>query len=217
MRPSLTAGLFGALVLVLAWAPHHQPERDTTVYIHLLRRAQCEYRGITATFEEVTRAYALKAYEQAELLRWEAGPSPDNPAIETLVWAVFSAAGVAPDPVPLAVREVRRQGLSTFGVGWRYNQLVSTQITPYNAYARDALAVFRRTVDDFIAQMVVVKTPAALRTGPGPDHAIVDSVQAGTVLLLENSQEGWGQVRIPSTPTVGWLATDTFYQLAHVQ
>ena len=63
----------------------------------------------------------------------------------------------------------------------------------------------QRTVDDFIAQMVLVASPTALLQGPGPDYPIVQQVEAGTVLLLEDEHEHWSYVRIPAAKTAGWL------------
>ncbi len=210
MRPPLTTGLLGALALVLAWAPHRLPERDTDVFIHLLRQAQCEYRGITATFDEVTRAYALKAYERAELVRWEASPSPANPDIETLVWAVFSAADplAAPADAPEEIGLGRRRAPPAFAVVWRFNQLVGTHIAPANIYARDALEVFKQVVVDFMAQMVLVAGDAVLRAGPGPEHDIVDSIGDRAVLLLQERRRDWARVRVPATRRSGWIRAE---------
>ncbi|NKB71714.1 MAG: hypothetical protein GKR89_31960 [Candidatus Latescibacteria bacterium] len=210
MRPPLTVGLFGALVLVLAWVPNPQSRRDTTVFIQLLRQAQCEYRGITATFEEVTRAYALKAYDQAELVRWEASPSPQNPEIETLVWAVFTATGprAAPEAALEEIHRGRSQAPPTFAVIWRFNQLVGTHIAPDNVYARDALEVFKKVVIDFKAQMVLVHGEAVLRSGPGAEHEIVDTIGARAVLLLQERRQGWARVRVPATRRSGWIKSE---------
>ena len=78
-------------ILILLPAPGPSIERDMAKDIDRLQRAECEYKGITASFDELTRAYILKVYEQGELLRWQAEPSPFNPETETLVTAVFSA------------------------------------------------------------------------------------------------------------------------------
>ena len=39
--------------------------------IDALQRAECEYRGIVARFDELTRAYILQVYEDGQLLRWQ--------------------------------------------------------------------------------------------------------------------------------------------------
>ena len=56
-----------------------------------------------------------------------------------------------------------------------------------------------------VAQMVLVAIPTALLQGPGPDYPIVEQVEAGTVLLLEEEHEHWSYVRIPAAKTAGWL------------
>ena len=82
-----------APALVLLPSPNPSVERDMALDIDGLQRAECEYRGIVARFDELTRAYILQAYEDGQLLRWQAQPSPYNPETETLITAVFTATG----------------------------------------------------------------------------------------------------------------------------
>ena len=90
-----------APALVLLPSPNPSVVRDMARDIDALQRAECEYRGIVARFDELTRAYLLQAYEDGQLLRWQARPSPYNPETETLVTAVFTSAGPkASAPVP---------------------------------------------------------------------------------------------------------------------
>ena len=79
-----------APALVLLPSPNPSVVRDMARDIDALQRAECEYRGIVARFDELTRAYILQVYEDGELLRWQAQPSPYNPETETLVTAVFT-------------------------------------------------------------------------------------------------------------------------------
>ena len=196
-----------ALAFILLFVPDHRVHRNTELDITRLQKSECEYRGISASFEEVTRAYALKIYQEMELVGWEARPSDKNPFTETVVTATFTAAALKPyrHPVEPQIDMARRRGLASFEVSWRYSTIGSISISADNIYARDALKVFQRTVDDFIAQMVLVASPTALLQGPGPDYPIVQQVEAGTVLLLEDEHEHWSYVRLPAAKTAGWL------------
>jgi len=208
-----------ALAFTLLSVPGYQVHRNTALDITRLQKSECEYRGIIASFEEVTQAYALKIYDGAELVRWEARPSPKNPFTETQITGVFTATSLKPygHPAELQINAARRQALPSFEVSWRYSTLGIILITAHNIYARDALTVFRQTVDDFIAQMVIVTAPAALRKGPGPDYQIVEKVETGAVLLLEEEQEHWSYVRIPSAKTAGWLKKEHLSVLSDPQ
>ena len=206
-----SASLALATAIVLLPNPGHRVERNTELDIRKLQETDCEYRGITASFEEVSRAYALRTYEGSRLVRWEARPHSRNPDSETLVTAVFAASGqraaAGPPPPPL-VAEARRQASPSFHVTWCLRFLGDTRIGPHNIYARDAVAVFRQTVQDFVDRMIVVSAPAALRAGPGPAHVQIETLQAGAVLLRQESeedQEHWSYVRIPETQTTGWI------------
>ena len=83
-----------ALVPALVLLPPPLPgtHRDAAREIGLLQRAECEYQGIAASYDEVTRAYLVEVYKGGRLIRWQARPSPRNPETETLVTAVFTAA-----------------------------------------------------------------------------------------------------------------------------
>jgi hypothetical protein len=99
-------------------------------------------------------------------------------------------------------------------VVWSYSTLASVRINAANEFARDALAVYRLTVDRFIAQMVVAVGPLELHGTPSHEAACIASVQGGTVLLAEHAPDSvaagptWSYVRIPSTATLGWVQTD---------
>ena len=84
-------GAATAAALLLVPGPMRQTEHDTTLDLQRFLRTECEYKGIVATFEELTRAYALKVYDRPRLLRWEAQPNPHSPETETLITGVFSA------------------------------------------------------------------------------------------------------------------------------
>lgn len=220
--PFLT-GLALALVVILLPTPGHLPERDTSRDIVDLQQAECEYRGITSSFEELTRVYVLQTYEESELLRWEARPSPQNPETETLVTGIFTVTSPKPSDreLPPQIAAIRRQAAPSIGITWRYSTLAAVRITAFNEYAVDALAVFRQTIDDFIAKMVVVTSPTALRQGPGADFPFVEEVKAETVLLQqpEPGQEdsSWLYVRVPSSSVEGWIKKDNLKPLENVQ
>ena len=120
-----------APALVLLPSPNPSVERDMALDIDGLQRAECEYRGIAASFDELTRAYILQAYEDGHLLRWQAQPSPYNPETETLVTAVFTAAGPkASAPVPELAHLRAQSGTAGAGITWRYSKLAAVRVAP---------------------------------------------------------------------------------------
>ena len=60
-------------------------ERVPALDLERVRSAECEYRGITASFDELTRAYALTAFQSPRLQGWRARPNPASPETEALV------------------------------------------------------------------------------------------------------------------------------------
>ena len=195
-----------APALVLLPSPNPSVERDMARDIDALQRAECEYRGIAASFDELTRAYILQVYEGGQLLRWQAQPSPYNPETETLVTAVFTAAGPkASAPLP-ELAHVRVQSRAAgAGVTWRYSKLAAIQVAPHGDLARDALAVFRATVDGFVERMVYAPVGGVLHTAPAPNAPTLTRVEAGAVLLVEEERADYVRVRQPPAGAAGWL------------
>lgn len=202
----LKTALVPAFVLLPAPGPGIDRAMDRD--IDLLQHAECEYRGITASFDEVTRAYILQVYEGGQLLRWQAQPSPYNPETETLVTAVFKAEGQKAPAPTAAIGRIRDESLSGSGITWRYSTLAATRITAHGDFALDAIAVFQETVDAFIDRMVFTPAEAPLRAAATADARIVAQIASGTVLLLEETQERWVRVRRPSSTEAGWLKKD---------
>jgi hypothetical protein len=214
----LAIGLALTLAIILLPSFNPPPQRNVERDIGSLQQAECEYRGITSSFEELTRVYVLETYQEGKLVRWEASPSPQNPDTEALVTGIFTVEGAnEPKPdVPAQIVELRNQAPPIIGVSWRYSTLASVRITAANDYAVDAIAVYRRTIDAFLARMMVVTAPAILYRGPGIDNPTVQNIDAGTVLLLEMPPEdsaNWSYVRIPSTTVVGWIAEENLKAL----
>lgn len=195
-----------APALVLLPSPNPSVVRDMARDIDDLQRAECEYRGIVARFDELTRAYILQAYEDGQLLRWQAQPSPYNPETETLVTAVFTAAGPkASAPVPELAHLRTQSGLAGAGITWRYSKLAAVRVAPHGDLAHDAMAVFRATVDDFVERMVYAPTGGVLRAAPVPSAPVLTRVEAGAVLLVEEERAGYVRVRQPPASAAGWL------------
>ena len=184
------AALVSALVLLPPPAPGIQ--RDPSQAIDLLQRAECEYRGIAASYDEVTRAYILQAYTGGRLIRWQARPSPYNPETETLVTAVFTA--TAP-----------RSTWPSAGITWRYSTLSATRISAHGRHAQAALAIFRQTVDGFVDRMVYAPAAGALHAEPSTAAPPVAEFAAGAVLLVEGTRDDWLRVRLPPSSQTGWL------------
>ena len=72
-------------------------------------------------------------------------------------------------------------------------------------YARDAMIVFRQTIDDFVDRMVYAPQAVVLRARISPAGEILARLDAGTVLLIEDERENWLHVRNPSSKESGWL------------
>jgi hypothetical protein len=202
--------------LTLAPAPGQRVQRNGALDLTRVKAARCEYRGISASFEELTLAYAIEVYQQARLVRWETQPSPRNPEHEALVTAVFTAEGLKALPSegsPFAA--ARRQALPSFGVTWSLGDLGAQRIAAHSEYAQDALASFQQTIDTQLARMVYSLDPAQLRAAPTPDQPVNATVEPGTALLREEERAGWVRVRVPATTTTGWLPQSQLRALSH--
>ena len=201
--------LFVVLIVVLLPGTGRRAVRIVEHDIDRLRSTECEYRGIRSNFADLSIAYALTVFEEAELLHWTAEPSSKYPDTESLVTGVFSTSGVKSSSPHAAVkyREARVAAVPKLSVTWRVNTLGMLMITAHDLHAEDAIDVFRHTVDGFIAQMVVVHAATELRSGPASSHESLRPLEHGTVLLVEEQKEGWSRVRIPSTTTIGWCET----------
>lgn len=214
---STVSGVIIFLLVLLLPLPVRLPERDVHRDIQAVRQAECRYRGIAATFQDATRAYLLETYEEGEVIRWQGEPSPRNPESETLVTAwcrVGPAKPVKSSVVPDSTIALRRGAGRRIPVTWRYGTLAAVQIDPANDFARDAIDVFRLTVDRFIRAMAVIDTNAKLRRTASALAPAVEEVAGGTVLLREDPPDtmtpapGWCYVRIPSTRRRGWIEAE---------
>ena len=210
---SLLVAAAAAAVLV-PWTAR-DVDRNAALDIELVRSGQVEYKGIEASFEELSRAHALTAFSEAEFLGWSAVPNPVHPEAEALVTCRFRVAAAAPGSAPGT-----GQGRIPLDVTWRLNTLAGVEIAAHDEGARGAVATFRATVDDFLDRLVLVGAEDAfLRRGPGPGHAVVDTLDAGTALLREETGAEWTRVRPagPGTGTFheggGWLRSDRLVPL----
>lgn len=196
-----------ASILLPDPAPHYQ--RIPGLDIDRVRWAECEYRGITANFEILSRAYALKAYKNAEFIGWAARPSLRDPRTEALVTCRFRVQGVVADSAFAdSTLELRRATGSNLEITWRLNTLYQIRISEHNDYARDALYSFTRTVDELHDRIAVVGATTALYGGPGDNYRRVASLEAGTIVLQGEQAEGWSTVEVHGDTLVGWLETE---------
>lgn len=211
LHPVATGIAFLSLLIALIFLPTRRGRvvRDTTREILLLQGTECEYKGIKTTFDEMTKAYALTIYNKASFVRWDAQPNPDNPDTEALVSGIFTTWGVATSPrkesIDQKVIEIRRKAVPSLVVTWRVKKLAGVDIVPHNGYAHDAIAVYRRTVNNLIDRMVFTIHTTAMREGPGDDYAVIKPLEIGTVLLQEGEEGAWVCVRVPSTVIQGWV------------
>ena len=210
-------GAATAAALLLVPGPMRQTEHDTTLDLQRFLRTECEYKGIVATFGEVTRAYALKVYDRPRLLRWEAQPNPHSPETETLITGVFSADSLKEyaHAVQSDIAAARKEALPVFGVTWRLKTLGALRVSDYDLYARDALDVFRHTVEDLLDQIVLVTHASTIRVGAGAGFTKIKEVEAGTMLFEKRRQGQWSYVRIPESKTVGWVERHNLRAVGH--
>ena len=187
-------------------------ERLPALDVERVRAAECEYRGITASFDEITRAYALTGFENPRLQGWQARPNPSNPETEALVTASFLVDGARPpeDGAENPSPALRHGTDETLEVTWRLNSLAAVPVNAFGDHARGALISFRRTVDGLLGRMVYLSRRAGLRAAPGAADST--RLEAATVLLLEERPDslgsGWTRVRVPADTTAGWVRSD---------
>ena len=91
------------------------------------------------------------------------------------------------------------------GVTWRYSKLATVRVAPHGDLARDAMAVFRATVDSFVERMVYAPGGSVLRADPDPSAPVLARIEAGAVLLVEEERAGYVRVRQPPATAAGWL------------
>ena len=210
-RPWVPHGLAVIAVTAAIFVPDPAPRADRIpgLDIDRVRWAECEYRGIASSFETLSRAYALKTYDDVELVGWEAWPSPHDPDTEALVACLFRVGGVKPDSTVTDSTLARRRAAGRdLEVTWRLNTLYRISIAEYNDYARDALNVFTRTVDDLHNRLAVVGEPSPLRRGPRETHPEVGSVETGTIVLRNEQAGEWTSVEVHGDTLSGWLETE---------
>ena len=182
-------------------------ERVSELDIELVRSAECRYRGITASFDELTRAYALTVFADAELEDWTSWPNPNHPDTEALIRCRFRISGHkadAPQARGAVTAEHRAAVADVLDVTWMLSTVASVQVQPHTPLGQDALDVFRMTVDRLLDRMVYVNDDVDLLDAP--NGVAVAQLTAGTLLLREQHEGAWAFVRVPSDTTAGWVA-----------
>ena len=206
-----------ALIIIVAalFIPQLQSpiERDPELDIELVRAAEVRYRGITGNFEELTRAYALTAFTDAELLGWEARPNPQQPESEALVTCRFRVSGVQTEADTIAQAHALRASVDgELAVTWQLSTLSSVQVTPADDFSRDAISTLRHTIDDYLASMVLLIEDLPLRSAAGLTDSI-GMARQGEILLRQAQDRGWSQVRVPAENITGWLPDSVLTQV----
>lgn len=196
------------IALILVPFANSTPKRAVGNDLLSLRKAECSYRGITATYEEITEAYILENYARGTVLRWRVHPSPHNPDSESLVTAIYQVEGPPKKDGRPFIDRLRSSAPPSLAITWRYSSLAAIRIEPANNYASDALESFTHTVDSFISRMVITVEDIVLSTTPNGTSSGDQYVPKGTVLLVEGREESnWVEVRQPSSPLSGWAPT----------
>ncbi len=187
--------------------PNEPVERNADLDVELVRSAECAYRGITASFEELSRAYALSVYREARFIGWEARPNPHHPEAEALVVGTFAVAGLQDSPPASWGKgpEIRASVRGHLSLTWCLNNMGQVRVLPHDDFARDAVEVFRETVDRHVDRMSYLAEAAILRAEPDPAAAAVAELNIGQLLLRERRQGGWIHVSLPSSRTQGWV------------
>lgn len=215
-QPVRLARLLALIIIAtVPFMPDVQPpvERDPELEIELVRAAEVRYRGITGSFDEMTRAYALTAYTDSELLDWSARPSLQYPETETLVTCRFQVSGHRQDlDMNDEVRHLRAQIDGELLVTWRLSTLSSVQVTPADDYARDALNTLRHTIDDYLSSMVLLIEDLPMRSAAAAEDTIGFARQ-GEILLRQEQRNGWSRVRVPADSVMGWLPDSVLTQV----
>lgn len=208
-RAAWLAGLLVVAAIPLIPSRPDPVERVAELDIELVRSAECRYRGITASFDELTRAYALTTFVDAELEEWTSWPNPNHPDTEALVRGRFRVAGIKAD-APAArgalTTEQRAAVEDVVDVTWMLSTVASVQVQTHSPLAQDALDVFRMTIDRLLDRMVYINDGADLLDAP--DGVPLTRLTAGTLLLHEQDQGPWSFVRVPSDTTAGWVLQD---------
>ena len=171
-----------------------------------MRSAECRYQGITASFDELTQAYALTVFADAELEGWTSWPNPNHPDTEALIRCRFRVSGHkddAPGARSPVTAEHRTAVDDVLDVTWMLSTVASVRVQSHNALSRDALDVFRMTVDRLLDRMVYLNDDADMRDAP--DGVAAGQLAAGTLLLREQHEGAWAFVRVPSDTTAGWV------------
>jgi hypothetical protein len=205
-RTAWILGLFIAAAIPLIPDRPVPVERHSELDIELLRSAECQYRGISASFDELTRAYALTVFEEAELQDWTSRPNPNHPDTEALIRCRFLVSGRkadAPEARGSLTAEHRAAVSDIVDVTWKLSTVASVQVQPGSALGQDALDVFRLTVDRLLDRMVYLNE--AVHLLDAPDGVAVGKLTPGTLLLREELAGTWAFVRVPSDTTAGWV------------
>ena len=199
-----------AAIPLIPSRPDPVEERVSELDIELVRSAECRYRGISASFNELTRAYALTAFVDSELEGWTSRPNPNHPYTEALIRCRFRVSGPR-DDAPAAREPVTAQHRASvdevLDITWRLSTVASVQVQPHSPLAQDALDSFRLLVDRQLDRMVYVNDEVDLLDAP--DGGSVGRLSAGTLVLREEHEGAWTLIRVPSDTTAGWVLDET--------
>ena len=189
-----------SLALILVPLASSAPQRSVGDDLSSLRKAECSYRGITATYEEVTTAYILENYAggHCSVARPTQSSNPDS---ETPLRPLMRSK--APPRRSALYRPSPQQCPPNIDITWRYSSLAAVRIDPANDYARDALESFTHTVDSFI---VVWLSP--LKISRSPLNPMRCQRKGGSRIprngpTRRRIRERWIEVRQPSSLVSG--------------
>jgi hypothetical protein len=131
------------LISVLFFAPLLFADTNNQA-IDYIKKTPYTHGGISATYVEVSAAYAIASYMGVEFVGWETQPDPKNP-VATLVTIRFRTSGIN-TTVVTRNRKVAQQAVPSLPITWRVNDLLGVKITPYNSYAVEAIRTYQGVV-----------------------------------------------------------------------
>lgn len=129
-------------------------ESQDTAAVNYIKNTNYVYRGISGTYEYISKIYPVSSFVGAEFVGYETRRDPKN-SMATLVTLRYITNGIDNDiltdkNVSIFARKKIKEAVPNLAITWRVNSLIGLKITPYNFYASDAIQVYKEGVDGII-------------------------------------------------------------------
>lgn len=144
--------LLGATILIISVSSFSENLNNDA--INYIKHTSYIYKGISATYEEISKQYPPSSFIGAEFVGYETRPDPKNP-VATLVTLKYTTKGIDKDilkdpNVNIVTRKKINEAVPNLAITWRVNSLLSLKISPYNFYASDAIQVHKEMIDGIV-------------------------------------------------------------------